>query len=57
MNLERPDDVPFEEQLRGLEAVIKAGKVPGLCLLPKPRSMAGTAAQHMSCRLQSYGAP
>ena len=26
-NLERPDDVPFEEQLRGLDAVIKAGKV------------------------------
>ncbi|KAF8062037.1 tas [Scenedesmus sp. PABB004] len=24
---ERPDDVPFEEQLRGLEDVIKAGKV------------------------------
>ncbi len=29
VNLERPDDVPFEEQLRGLEAVVKAGKVPG----------------------------
>ncbi len=28
VNLERPDDVPFEEQLRGLEAVVKAGKVP-----------------------------
>lgn len=27
INLERPDDVPFEEQLRGLENVIKAGKV------------------------------
>ena len=27
VNQERPDDVPFEEQLRGLEAVIKAGKV------------------------------
>jgi hypothetical protein len=26
-NLERPDDVPFEEQLRGLDAVIRAGKV------------------------------
>lgn len=26
---ERPDDVPIEEQLRGLEAVIKAGKVQG----------------------------
>jgi hypothetical protein len=24
---ERPDDVPFEEQLRGLEQVVKAGKV------------------------------
>jgi hypothetical protein len=24
---ERPDDIPFEEQLRGLEEVIKAGKV------------------------------
>ena len=24
---ERPDDVPFEEQLHGLESVIKAGKV------------------------------
>lgn len=24
---ERPDDVPFEEQLRGMERVIKAGKV------------------------------
>ena len=24
---ERPDDTPFEEQLRGLEEVIKAGKV------------------------------
>ncbi|GFH06360.1 aldo_ket_red domain-containing protein, partial [Haematococcus lacustris] len=23
---QRPDDVPFEEQLRGLEEVIKAGK-------------------------------
>ena len=29
VNLERPDDVPFEEQLRGLEAVVKAGKVLG----------------------------
>lgn len=27
MNQERPDAVPFEEQLRGLENVIKAGKV------------------------------
>ena len=26
-SLERPDDVPFEEQLRGLEKVIQAGKV------------------------------
>lgn len=24
---ERPDDIPFEEQLKALEAVIKAGKV------------------------------
>lgn len=24
---ERPDDIPFEEQLEGLQAVIKAGKV------------------------------
>jgi hypothetical protein len=24
---ERPDDVPFDEQLRGLERVVKAGKV------------------------------
>lgn len=27
VNQERPDAVPFEEQLRGLENVIKAGKV------------------------------
>ena len=34
-NLERPDDVPFEEQLRGLDAVIKAGKVGNVSgLLP-----------------------
>lgn len=26
---ERPDDIPFEEQLRGLETVVKAGKVRG----------------------------
>ena len=26
INQERPDDVPFEEQLRGLENVVKAGK-------------------------------
>jgi aryl-alcohol dehydrogenase-like predicted oxidoreductase len=27
IKLERKDDVPFEEQLRGFEEVIKAGKV------------------------------
>lgn len=27
VSLERPDDVPFDEQLRGLEKVIEAGKV------------------------------
>ncbi len=27
LKLERPDSVPFEEQLRALEEVIKAGKV------------------------------
>lgn len=27
LKLERKDDVPFEEQLRGFEEVIKAGKV------------------------------
>ncbi len=26
-SLERPDPVPFEEQLRGLEEVVRAGKV------------------------------
>lgn len=33
INQHRSDDVPFEEQLRGLENVIKAGKVRCRCIL------------------------
>lgn len=53
---EREGDVPFEEQLRGLERVVKAGKVRGTGCWGKRKGRAGRHPASACCATASIGA-